>query len=136
MLLDDLPEAAIDAVVTTAGPGTGSPLTSIEIRHLGGAVERSSPEDGAIGAVHARYLLFAVGPAMTPEMMTAVIGRVGDVQASLAQWDRGRFLTFTDRPTDPARMFTDDAYRRLRAVKARYDSEDLIQANHEIPPAG
>jgi FAD binding domain-containing protein len=136
MLLDDLPEAAIDALVATAGPGTNSPLASVEIRHLGGAVERPGLEHGALRAIAAPYLLFATGPAMTPEMMAAVTQRVDDAQDALAPWDGGRFPTFTERPVDPQRMFTDGAYRRLREIKARYDSGNMIQANHEIRPAG
>ncbi|HEX2126752.1 MAG TPA: FAD-binding oxidoreductase [Thermoleophilaceae bacterium] len=136
MLLDDLPEAAIDALVATAGPATDSPLASVEIRHLGGAVERPGADRGALGAIAAPYLLFATGPTMTPEMMAAVTRRVDDVQSALASWDGGRLPTFTDRPADPERMFTDGAYGRLREIKTRYDSGNLIQANHEIPPAG
>jgi hypothetical protein len=136
MLLGDLPGAAIDALVATAGPGTASPLASIEIRHLGGAVGRPGADHGALGAIDAPYLLFAVGPAMTPEMMAAVVERVEAVQTALSQWDGGRLLTFTERPGETARMFAGDAYRRLRDVKAAYDRRNLIQANHEIPPAG
>ena len=66
---------------------------------------------------------------MTPEMMAAVTQRVDDVQDALAPWDGGRFPTFTERPVDPGRMFTDGAYRRLREIKARYDSGNMIQAN-------
>jgi hypothetical protein len=136
MLLGDLPAVAIDALVSTAGPGTDSPLASIEIRHLGGAVGRPGADHGALGAIDAPYLLFAVGPAMTPEMMAAVVERVEAVQTALSQWDGGRFPTFTDRSGDPGRMYADGAYRRLREIKTRYDSGNLIQANHEIPPAG
>jgi FAD/FMN-containing dehydrogenase len=32
-------------------------------------------------------------------------------------------------------MFSDDAYRRLREVKSKYDPDNIIQANHEIPPS-
>jgi hypothetical protein len=32
-------------------------------------------------------------------------------------------------------MFSDDVYRRLCEVKSNYDPDNLIQANHEIPPA-
>jgi FAD binding domain len=136
MLLDDLPAPAIETLVATAGPETDSPLTSIEIRHLGGAIARPGPEHGALGAIEAPYLLFAVGPAMTPEMMAGVTARVDEVQRVLARWDGGRFLTFTERTGETGRMFADDAYRRLCEVKAKYDSGNLIQANHEIPPAG
>ena len=135
MLLDDFPEEAVAAVVETAGPDTDARLVSLEVRHLGGAAGRPEPGHGALSAVDARYLLFAVGVAADEEMKLAVNRRVEDVQSALAPWDAGRLLTFTERGTDPARMFGDEAYGRLRQVKAKYDPDNLIQANHEIPPA-
>jgi hypothetical protein len=80
-------------------------------------------------------VLFAVGMAATPEMKQGVVQRLDDLQAALEPWDAGRFLNFTERPTNTARMFSDDDYRRLRAVKSKYDPENIIQANHEIPPS-
>ena len=44
LLLDDFSAAAIGALVDAAGPGTDSPLLSIEVRHLGGAAGRADPE--------------------------------------------------------------------------------------------
>ena len=135
MLLADFPEQAVAAVVGAAGPDTESPLVSLEVRHLGGAAGRADPGHGALSAVDAGYLLFAVGVAANDEMKRAVERRIEEVQAALAPWDGGRLLTFTERGTDPARMFGEEAYGRLREVKARYDPDNLIQANHEIPPA-
>jgi hypothetical protein len=135
MLLDDFPEQAIEAVVVAAGPGTDSPLVSLEVRHLGGAARRAEPSHGALAAIDAGYLLYTVGMAATAEMKRTVGRRVDEVQAALAPWDAGRLVGFTERPTDPALMFSDDVYRRAREVKAKYDPGNLIQANHEIPPA-
>jgi FAD binding domain/Berberine and berberine like len=136
MLLSDFPADGIDALVRAAGPGTRSPLVSVEVRHLGGAAGRADPENGALPAIDAAYILFATGMAIGPEMVQAVERRIDEVQAALGPWDAGRFPTFTERPVDTARMFGDEAYRRLREVKARYDPDNVIQANHEIPPAG
>jgi FAD/FMN-containing dehydrogenase len=33
-------------------------------------------------------------------------------------------------------MFGDEAYRRLREIKAKFDPDNVIQANHEISRAG
>ena len=38
MLLDELPAEAVDALVASAGPGSGSRLLSVELRHLGGGL--------------------------------------------------------------------------------------------------
>jgi FAD binding domain/Berberine and berberine like len=135
MLLGDVPDAAIDGVVAAAGPGTDSPLLSIEFRHLGGAADRPDAEHGALAAIDAPYLMYAVGMAMSPEIEQAVSHGVDQVHAGLAPWDSGRFLNFTERPGHAGRMFTDDVYRRLCEVKSKYDPGNVIQANHEIPPA-
>jgi FAD binding domain/Berberine and berberine like len=136
MLLDDLPPAAIDALVSTTGPGTDSPLVSLEVRHLRGAAGRSDPAHGVRDALDASYALYAVGMAMNDAMKQTVVQRLDRLQAGLAPWAAGSLLNFAERPVDPGRMFTDDAYRRLREVKSKYDPDNLVQANHEIPPAG
>jgi FAD/FMN-containing dehydrogenase len=134
ILLGELSAAAIDALVGVTGPGTDSPLISIEVRHLGGAAGRAEPEHGALAAIDAPYGLYAVGMAANPEMEQAVVRRLTDLQAALERWDAGRFLNFTERPGQTERMFSEETYRRLRAVKSNYDPENIIQANHEIPP--
>jgi FAD/FMN-containing dehydrogenase len=136
MLLDDLPAAAIDAIVSTTGPRTDSPLVSLEVRHLRGAAGRSDPAHGVRDALDASYALYAVGMAMNDGMKQTVVQRLDRLQAGLAPWAAGSLLNFAERPVDPARMFTDEAYRRLREVKSKYDPDNLMQANHEIPPAG
>jgi FAD binding domain/Berberine and berberine like len=136
MSLRDFPAEAIEAVVAAAGPETDSPLLSLEVRHLGGAAGQANPEHGALAAIDAPYTLFAVGMAANPQMKQAVTQRLDQVQAALAPWDAGRFLNFTERPAPTERMFTDETYRRLRDVKSKYDPDNVIQANHEIPPVG
>jgi FAD binding domain/Berberine and berberine like len=135
MLLGDFSAAAIDALVGVAGPGTDSPLVSVEVRHLGGAAGRAEPGHGALAAVDAPYVLFAVGMAADAGVKRAVVQRLDHVQAALERWDAGRLLGFTERPGNVARMFSGDTYRRLREVKSKYDPDDIIQANHEIPPS-
>jgi hypothetical protein len=135
MLLGDFSAEAISAMVDAAGPGTESPLLSIEVRHLGGAAGRADPEHGALAAIKAPYSLFAVGMAAAPEMKHAVLQRLDRVQAALAPWDAGRLLNFTERPTDTSRMFDDEVHRRLREIKSRYDPGNVIHANHELSPS-
>jgi FAD binding domain/Berberine and berberine like len=136
MLLTDFPAEAVTALVAAAGPGTNSPLTSIEVRHLGGEAARSDPEHGARDTVDASFGLYAVGMAANEEMKQTIERRVEQLQAALAPWVAPpQFLNYVDTPLDPAGMFPDEVYRRLREVKSKYDPDNLIQANHEIPPA-
>jgi len=135
LLVGDFSAPAIGALMDTAGPGTDSPLLSIEVRHLGGAAGRAEPEHGALAAVDAPFALFAVGMAATPEMKQAVSQRLDQMHAALAPWAAGRFMNFTERAGHTGHMFDDDVYRRLREIKSSYDPQNIIQANHEIPPS-
>jgi hypothetical protein len=135
MLIADLSPDAIDALIDAAGPGTDSPLLSIELRHLDGAARRPSPDHGALAALDAPYAIYTVGMAATPEMKQGCSHRLDQLRAALAPWDGGAFLNFSERPGDTEKMFGDEAYRRLREVKSKYDPDDMMHANHEIPPA-
>jgi len=133
MLLGDFPEEAIDALVAAAGAGSGSPLLSVEVRHLGGALARLQPGHGALATIEAGFAMFAVGMSMTPEMGAAMHAHVEVVQAALARWDAGRdYLNFTERRERGERLFGGATYRRLQTVKGRVDPDDVFRSNHPV----
>jgi FAD/FMN-containing dehydrogenase len=133
MLLGDFPEEAIEALVEAAGAGSGSPLLSVEVRHLGGALARPAPGSGALATIDAGFAMFAVGIAPTPQVGAAVRAHVELVQTALAEWDAGRdYLNFTERRERGDRLFGAVAHRRLQAVKARVDPDDVFRSNHPI----
>jgi FAD/FMN-containing dehydrogenase len=133
MLLSDLNDAAIDALVRTAGAGSQSPLLSVELRHAGGALARKAPGSGAVGSIDGRFLMFAVGTAATPELGSAVEARVEHVQNVLGPWDSGRMSSnFASKRERGERLFGDTTYRRLQAVKAAVDPHDVFRSNHPV----
>jgi hypothetical protein len=133
MLLGDFTDEAIEAVVAAAGAGSGSPLLSVEVRHLGGALGRMQPGHGALATIEAGFAMFAVGISMTPEMGAAVRAHIEVVQAALAPWDAGRdYLNFTERRERGERLFGASTYRRLQTVKAQVDPQDLFRSNHPV----
>ena len=135
MLLDELSPAAINALLATAGHGTNSPLLSVEIRHLGGALGERAPHGGALDHLAAPYALYAVGMAFTPELKQAVRARFDMLREALSPWQsRHGYLNFADRPGDSERLFPMATYQRLRDIKATYDPGDLFLSNHPIPP--
>jgi FAD/FMN-containing dehydrogenase len=135
-MLGELDAAAIDAFVAVAGPGSNSPFVSAEIRHCGGALARGGEGHGALATFDSQYLTFAVGIVMDDESYRANRDRLEQLEAAFAPYENGRqYLNFVEETTDPARFYTEDAYRRLRLVKAAYDPRNVMRANHPIPAA-
>jgi hypothetical protein len=135
-LLARLDEAGIDAFVAAVGPGSGSALTSAEIRHLGGAFARAQAGQGALGTVDAEFMTFGVGVLAAPELGPVHQRALGLMAAAFAPYDAGRrYLNFTEVSTDAGQFFRPDVHHRLRAVKAAYDPDSLFRANHPITPA-
>jgi FAD binding domain-containing protein/berberine-like enzyme len=136
MLLDHLPAAGIDALVAAAGPGSGSPLLSVEVRQLGGALAEPAPGGGAVSHLDADFVVFGVGIAMSPEQGAAVSAHVGVVREALAPWEaETAYLNFAERDILGDYLFGPYAHHRLRAVKSAYDPADLFRSNHPVAPA-
>jgi FAD/FMN-containing dehydrogenase len=77
--------------------------------------------------------MFAVGMAPTPELGAAVRAHVELVQNALAPWDAGRtFSNFATNRERGERLFGDVNYRRLQAVKAAVDPNDVFRSNHPV----
>ncbi len=133
-LTDDLPPEAVDALVAVAGPGSGSPLLSVEVRHVGGALGRVPDGAGALGRLDGDFLLFAIGMLMPPATAEALHAGVAGVVGAMAPWGRERsFLSFTEIATDTRGMFEPEAHRRLCEIRGRVDPDGLLVANHPIP---
>jgi len=135
ILLDRLPSEAIDAITAAAGAGAAFPLLSVELRHLGGELARPRPENGALASVDADYALYAVGMTPAPELVEPVMAQVEAVKQALAPWAaRQVYLNFAETRHPAAPFWTEQAYHRLRRIKAAVDPRDIIRANHPIPP--
>jgi FAD/FMN-containing dehydrogenase len=136
-MLGFLPDAAVDAFVAAAGPESGSPLVSAEIRHLGGAMLRSADHHGALATFDAPFLTFGIGMVFDDETYQANRAQLAKLADAFEPYDTGRqYLNFTEEKTDVSRFYRRDAYRRLQAVKAKVDPENTFRANHPIPAAG
>lgn len=133
MLLDALPTEAVDALIASAGPGSGSQLVSAELRHLGGALRRPAADPGALGTLDAAFALVATGMAPQPSAAHAVRARIGQVKEALAPWRAARdYMNLQDGGQDAARFFAPDVLKRLRQVKQAYDPADVFQASHPV----
>jgi len=126
-LLDALPAEAVDAVVEVAGPGSDTALLTLEIRALGGALARTSPDGGALAALDARFAVFGAGMAM-PDRAAAVAAGVDAIHDALAPWESARtFFNFSERPREPHAFFPPETLQRLGELKRRVDPDELFR---------
>ena len=136
MLLGALDRDALDALFEVAGPNAKFPLLSIELRHLDGELGRHGDENGALASVEARYAMYAVGMTPVPEALAPTRAQVAAVARALSPWSaRHAYLNFADTKREAHTFWNENAYRRLRQIKAQVDPREVIRANHAIAPA-
>jgi FAD/FMN-containing dehydrogenase len=133
-LLSSLPAEAVDAIIDVAGPGSGSPLVMVELRHIGGALGRYA--GGAVSRFEGEYLYFAGGVPVDAALVAAIEARFALVAGALEPYTNGRqYLNFAERPHNPAAFYGEETYARLRRVKAQVDPLEIFRGNHQIPAA-
>jgi hypothetical protein len=130
-MLGELDAAAIDALVNAAGPGSGSTLVSVELRHAGGALSRAAAGAGAVATLPGSYAFFAVGIA-DPALAEKTDADLDRVARALRPYEAGHYLNFVEERTDATGFFPPEVARRLEAARESYDPQRVMHANHEI----
>jgi hypothetical protein len=110
-----------------------SPLGSVEVRHLDGALGRPDPNGGALSHFEAPYAIFAGGAATSPDAASAVDARLGAVRSALTPWlSRSEYYHLAERGVDASALFPAGAYERLARIRRETDPEGLFRARHTI----
>jgi hypothetical protein len=134
-VLSHLDDGAVEELDRVAGARSGSPLLSVEVRHLGGELGRARPQHGALSSIDGEYVMFAVGVTPTPEAHAAVSAHVEVVKEALVPWTaRHMYLNFAETNRDAQSFWSEQAYARLRRIKASVDPVNRMRANHPITP--
>jgi FAD/FMN-containing dehydrogenase len=136
-VIECLPDEAIEALVAAAGPGSGSPFISVELRQLGGALGRPAPYAGALSHIEGDFVLFSVGLPFTPELAQVQEEHLDVVEEAVAPWRAEQnFFNFAERSVDSETFYTGTNHDRLREIRERFDPSELFRANQRIQPAG
>jgi hypothetical protein len=132
-LLRDLDPTTIDALMDAVGPGTGSPLLSMEIRHLGGALAVAPENAGALATLDGSFIAFGVGIPMNAEIAATIVGALGAMKGALAADAATRsYLNFSEHPGAAKHAFDATTIERLRSVREAYDPEGMFRAAHAL----
>ena len=114
-------------------PSRAPRSSRVELRQLGGALDRAAEGDGAASFAGCEFAVFAVGIAATPELHAASERDSKRVVEALERWDAGRdYMNFRETRSSGERLFSPEVHERLRAIKRRVDPRDLIRSNHPV----
>ena len=133
-LLSALPAEAVDALLSVAGPGSGSPQAIVELRLLGGALAREPRHRSSFCQRNALFSVAVIG-ALLPEIAEYVVGHAAAVVQVVAPWSTGgqmaNFAPSYD-PARPARVYSDDTRHWLAALADRYDPAGVLATGQVI----
>jgi hypothetical protein len=131
--LTDFPAVAIDALVTVVGPDAKTPPDSVEVRHLGGALARPVPGEGAQPSIDASYMLVAIGIAPTPDLADPVRTHMQAVKDTLVPWRASHDpYNFVENPASVAAVLPPASVHRLQEIKHAYDPDQVIISAHPV----
>jgi hypothetical protein len=132
-MLDTLPDAAVDALLSAVGPEAQSSLLIAELRQLGGALARPHNGGGALSKLDAQFVGFAAAVAATPEMAAQGHADVDHFVSALSPWSNDRcYLNFAENPVDPRSAYSDDTWLKLTGIRSAVDPDDVFLANHKV----
>jgi FAD/FMN-containing dehydrogenase len=130
-LVDRVGPEAADALLAVAGPGVDTPLVSVEIRHLGGALRDAEPDPGAAGTLDAEGLFYSTAPVTSPQAEGPILAAQREAGERFAPFAGARdtILTFDEqRPMRDA--FAPEVAARLAQIAKDRDPDGLLVANH------
>lgn len=133
-----LSDPGIDRLIKHAD-ARPSPLTSFVIWHMGGAVRRVDESDTAFGGRDAEFILAAescwIDPAESETNIAWAREAVADMQAYAAGGLYLNYPGFFEDTEQTTKQAFGEKYKRLQALKDRYDPRNLFRFNANIMPS-
>jgi FAD/FMN-containing dehydrogenase len=135
--LDELSDGAIEVFVAAAGK-TRSPFSAIHVHQMGGVVARVPAEATAFANRSAAFVTNIIATWESPEHDGENMAWAREHFARLEPHARGAYVNFLGEEGDARTRaaYGEATYRRLAALKRRYDPENLFRLNQNIVPAG
>ena len=134
----ELPDELIDLLLERMRV-LGRPPGAILIESLHGAAKDAGPDGGAVGFRGAAFNLSAMAGWRDPGLDEEQIAWARETAAAMEPWSftGGGYVNYmqADEPIERVRAaFGEAAFDRLRALKGRYDPNNLLRRNQNIPP--
>ncbi|WP_224269372.1 FAD-binding oxidoreductase [Haloprofundus salinisoli] len=133
----ELTDDVVDLVVRY-GRESPSPLSTVDIWHLGGAISDVAPDETAFWHRGAPFMVTFEANWEDPETDDANVAWARNGLAELREMPvaAGAYGNFPGFGEDPARTLFGENYARLVDVKREYDPENLFRLNQNVVPDG
>jgi FAD/FMN-containing dehydrogenase len=134
-MFDHLSDEALDIIVRRA-TDSASPLVFAELRHAGGAIANAEAGLNAVGNRSAQYYFQLGGPIFAPDGKAASMAYIQTFKAELQPYLRGgvylNFMSGREAADRAADAYDNENWERLRALKARYDPDNLFRFSYQL----
>jgi UDP-N-acetylenolpyruvoylglucosamine reductase len=140
-VLRDFPLETANALLAVLGSNSDSQLSFVELRPLGGALERPPAAPNAVAGRSARWSVFGSGGGR-PDLAPVFEEQLTTLVEALAPWAQDEMmpnLLSARQGTTYAELraiYGPERYDRLAGIKKRYDPRNLFRINHNITPVG
>lgn len=132
-LLTALTPDTVRAILLAAGPDSGSPLTEVELRRLGGVFARQPKHSSAFSHRDSPYSLGVT--RILADAASPTVGWADRLLSAVDPWSHGatmaNFVDTTD-PTMIARAYDPATLDRLRQIAEKFDSTGVFGAAGEL----
>jgi FAD/FMN-containing dehydrogenase len=137
--LREFSDDTLERFLDLTGPGSGCPMKSVEVRALGGALDREPARPNAVPSRGMPFMTFAVGGGPA-DRLGAMREFVGTYTRGLTPWRDPRnvinFVSPDEALSEAAvrTLYGEQRYTRLAALKRVHDPANLFRVNHNIRP--
>ena len=133
LALSTLDDAAIERLLDVAGPGSGTALLMVQVRHLDGVLSEATTIAGAAVRVEAPYLVNSLGVLADPALEPALRAGIDAVRDALRPLVTPELvLTFVGAHGSITDAFGAATVERLRAVKHSVDPSGVFRSNYPV----
>jgi FAD/FMN-containing dehydrogenase len=134
----ELPDELIDELLERL-QGLGRPPGGFLIESLHGAPKDTDDSNGVVGFRRAAFNVSVMATWQDPAHDEESIEWARETAAAIEPWSfsGGGYVNYmqADEPLERVRAaFGDQAFERLRALKRRYDPDNVLHRNQNIPP--
>ena len=135
--VSELPDELIDELLQRM-TALERPPGQVLFESLHGAPKEADANNGAVGFRRAAFNISAMASWQDPALDPQFIAWARDTAEALGPWSvSGGYVNYmqADEPIERVRAaFGDETFERLRTLKRRYDPNNVLRRNQNIPP--